>query len=136
MYGAYFATAALAHATQITALDAGTDRLAGYAIFTNDTLARILLINTNYYAGSGTRENTTFSLTGINASSLSTLRLTAPSAYTTLNSDGMGPITVAGQSFDSSCGLTGHKNMEKTSVHDGKSDIALRASEAVLLYLD
>ncbi|GAM89130.1 hypothetical protein ANO11243_071650 [Dothideomycetidae sp. 11243] len=133
-YGAYFATLALAGATQIAPLDTGTNNFAGYVVYTGQVAKRVLLINSNYYSGSGARTAQSFTLTGLNCTGVTAKRLTAP-ASTSRQDQGQNP-TLAGQTFENgTCTIQGEAMVETTSVEDGRAVFKLKASEALLVYL-
>ncbi|PLB44796.1 hypothetical protein P170DRAFT_501658 [Aspergillus steynii IBT 23096] len=132
-YGAYTAALALSGASQITQLDAGDSRYAGYAIYDGDGHpTRVLLYNSDYYA-SGTRSSINITLTGIPSSStVSAKRLTADAA-TVVGQEG---ISIGGQAFgDGSCELEGEEDRETIAVENGRAEVGIRASEALLIYL-
>jgi hypothetical protein len=73
-YGAVLATRALAGISQVTQLDDGTSDYAAYGLYAGTTLAKVLLINTQYYT-SGTRPTQAFTLTNLPGSTGSGIRL-------------------------------------------------------------
>ncbi|KAI1046791.1 hypothetical protein LB505_011107 [Fusarium chuoi] len=83
-YGAYFGALALAGGDSIVASDAGTDPYAQYIIYKNGKAFKVVLINTDYYSGSGKRSETKFTLTGLKTNSVKALRMTGPSSETTV----------------------------------------------------
>ncbi|KAH8433716.1 glycosyl hydrolase family 79 C-terminal domain-containing protein [Aspergillus melleus] len=132
-YGAYTAALALSGASQITQLDDGDSRYAGYAIYDTDgTPTRILLYNSDYHT-SGTRSSITVTLTGLlSDSSVSAKRLTAAAA-TVVGREG---ISIGGRSFgDGTCELAGEEDDETIAVKSGRAEVEVRASEALLIYL-
>lgn len=132
-FGAYFATMALANADRIAPLDDGTTPYAAYAIYENCTLSRVLLYNSDYYAN-GSRSTQTFTLTGLNSTTVMAKRLTAFSA--TARVDQGSTPTVAGQHFENgTCKLAGTEVTELSHVSNGQATFTLAASEALLLYL-
>lgn len=79
-YGAYFVAEALAGASAVAQLDAGTTSGAAYAIYNSaGVVSKVLLYNSDYYV-SGTRPSQSFTLTGISSSTASAKRLTAAAA--------------------------------------------------------
>lgn len=87
-YGGYMAALAVSGGDSIIASDAGTDSYAQYVIYKRGKPVKVVLINTDYYSGTGERSSTTFQLTGLgNNGNLKATRLTAPSSetYTGLN---------------------------------------------------
>src|SRR5947209_7292649 len=82
-YGATAAVAFLAGARHMTALDAGNTNYAAYASFDGGGRPlRVLLYNSDYYAGSaaGDRGSEVFALTGLGVTTVKAKRLTAGSA--------------------------------------------------------
>ncbi|KAI0828774.1 glycoside hydrolase family 79 protein [Hypoxylon sp. FL0890] len=134
-YGAYAATAFLAKASFIAALDDGTSNYAAYVSFGSDGAPlRALLYNSNYFNGSGSRSSQSFELRGLTGSSLKAKRLTAESAMSRV--DQGGKVTFGGQTFtDGYCTIAGTENIESLTVSNGQVTVALKASEALLLYL-
>ncbi|KAL1887480.1 hypothetical protein Sste5346_010179 [Sporothrix stenoceras] len=133
-YGGFVATDALAGESYITALDDGTSNYAAYAIYSADkTLSKVVLINTDYFDGAGTRSSHSFIISGLTSKSISAKRLTAASALSRQD-EGDAP-TYAGQSFSNNgnCALTGKKEMEQVSVSSGKATLKLYASEALVI---
>lgn len=132
-YGAYFATMALAGASQIAPLDSQTTAYAAYVIYKSGAPVKVLLYNSDYYA-SGTRSSQTFVLSGLSASSVTAKRLTAP--YATSRVDQGGNPTLAGQTFaNGTCIIQGTQSVETATVSSGKARFTIAASEALLVYL-
>lgn len=72
---------ALAGGEKIVAGDDGTSRYAQYVIYAQDQPIRVVLLNTDYYSGNGTRNSTTFNLSGLTGSqTLKAIRFTAASS--------------------------------------------------------
>ena len=134
-YGAYAAVALLAGAKHLTALDDGSTNYAAYVAFdSNGKPLRVLLYNSDYYGGTGARSSQTFTLTGVQASSVKAKRLTAASAVS--RQDQGGNPTFGGQHFsDGSCLIDGTELYETASVADGEVVFTLKATEALLVYL-
>ncbi|KAI0121170.1 hypothetical protein BJ170DRAFT_148836 [Xylariales sp. AK1849] len=134
-YGAYAATAVLAKASYLTAIDAGTTNYAAYVTYdATKAPLRALLYNSDYYSGSGTRSSQTFTLTGLTASSVRAKRLTATSAES--RQDQGSVPTFGGQSFtDGTCVITGTETFETVTVSSGQASFTISASEALLVYL-
>jgi hypothetical protein len=132
-YGAYMATMALAGADKFAPLDDGKTPYAAYAIYKGNTVVRVLLYNSNYYA-SGTRSSETFTLTGLTQSSITAKRLTAPK--TTSRQDQGEPPSLGGQQFtDGTCVLQGSESIETATVSSGSATFTISASQALLVYL-
>jgi hypothetical protein len=134
-YGAYAAVAFLAGASHLTALDAGTTNYAAYATFdSSGAPLRVLLYNSDYYAASGTRNSTSFTLNGLTASSVRAKRLTATSALSRQD-QGQNP-SFGGQYFNNvTCAIGGTEVYETTTVSGGAATFTLQATEALLVYL-
>lgn len=80
-YGAFFAALALKDGDHIIASDLGVDSYAQYIIYKAGKPFKVALINTDYYPGSGNRNSSTYTLTGLKGSKpLKSLRFTAPSS--------------------------------------------------------
>ncbi|KAI1407696.1 glycoside hydrolase family 79 protein [Hypoxylon sp. FL1857] len=134
-YGAYAATALLAKASFLTALDDGTSNYAAYVSFGSDGAPlRVLLYNSDYFGGSGSRSTQSFELRGLAGSSLKAKRLTAESAMSRV--DQGGKVTFGGQTFtDGDCKIAGTESVESLAVSNGQATVTLKASEALLVYL-
>ncbi|CAK7227504.1 hypothetical protein SBRCBS47491_006591 [Sporothrix bragantina] len=135
-YGGFVATDALAGESYITALDDGTSNYAAYVVYSvNKTPSKVVLINTDYFNGTGTRSSHNFVISGLTSKTISAKRLTANSALSRQD-QGDAP-TYAGQSFSNSgnCALTGKKETEQTLVSGGKATLKLYASEALVITL-
>lgn len=134
-YGAYAATALLAKASYLTALDDGTTNYAAYVSFGSDGKPlRVLLYNSDYFSGSGTRTSQPFELRGLTGSSLKAKRLTAGSAMSRV--DQGGAVSFGGQTFtDGSCTVSGTEAVESLTVSNGQTTATVKASEALLVYL-
>ncbi|KAI4862862.1 glycoside hydrolase family 79 protein [Hypoxylon rubiginosum] len=134
-YGAYAATALLAKASHLTALDDGTTNYAAYVSFGSDGKPlRALLYNSDYFSGSGTRSSQSFELRGLTGSSLRAKRLTAQSAMSRVDQGGV--VSYGGQTFtDGSCTIAGTEAVESLAVTNGQTTVTVKASEALLVYL-
>ncbi|EHL00822.1 hypothetical protein M7I_3213 [Glarea lozoyensis 74030] len=104
-YGAYAAQEAMANGSYIAQLDNGSSAYAGYVIYDSASKPlRVMLYNSEYYAGSGTRVASNFTLSGIKSSSVKAKRLTA---------------------------ATGTETFETTTVTNGSVTFSIAASEAL-----
>jgi hypothetical protein len=93
-----------------------------------------MLINSQFFGGTGTRASTTVSLTGINgASTVQVRRLTAPAA-TSQTAQGSN-VTLAGRSINSACQVVGTESVETITVVGGSLSVKLLASEAVFIQI-
>jgi hypothetical protein len=134
-YGAYAATAAMAGASFISPLDQGTTNYGGYAVFDSDgSPIRALLLNSDFYSGSGARGNQTFVLAGLSGEKVRAKRLSAPSANSRV--DQGGNPTFGGQEFaNGTCVVKGEEVWERSDVVGGVGTFVVGASEALLVYL-
>lgn len=136
-YGATAAVAFLAGGSHLTALDAGTTNYAAYATFdASGAPLRVLLYNSDYFAGTGTRSSTPFVLTGLGSSvaSVRAKRLTAASALS--RQDQGGNPSWGGQVYtNGTCVVSGTETYETVSVSGGQASFTLQASEALVVYL-
>jgi hypothetical protein len=136
-YGAHMAVATMAGAAHITTLDDGTTNYAAYATYdAAGKPLRVLLYNSDYYAGSGTRNSTSFVLSGLTttATSVKAKRLTAASALS--RQDQGGNPSFGGQYFaNGTCVIGGTETFETATVSGGKATFTLQATEALLVYL-
>ncbi|KAI5865244.1 glycoside hydrolase family 79 protein [Durotheca rogersii] len=133
-YGAYAATALLAKAAYLTALDDGSTNYAAYVSFGADgSLLRALLYNSDYFDGSGSRSSQSFELRGLTGTTLKAKRLTADSATSRVDRGGV--VSFGGQTFtDGNCKISGTEETESLSISDGRTTVTLKASEALLVY--
>lgn len=134
-YGATAAVALMAGASHLAALDTGKTNYAAYATFdpAGDPL-RVLLYNSDYYAGSGTRSSASFTLTGLTSARVKAKRLTAASALS--RPDQGGNPSFGGQYFNNgTCTVGGTETYEPISVSEGQATFTVRATEALLVYL-
>jgi hypothetical protein len=135
-YGAYLAATAMAGGSYISALDAGTSDFAGYVIYSAaQTPLRAILINSEYYDGTGDRPTQVFKLRGLAGDIVNATRLTAPSAWSRQD-QGESP-TLGGQSVSNqTCQLQGEIIKETSPVIDSVASFTVAASEALLVDLD
>lgn len=136
-YGAYAATAAFAGARSIVSLDSGSDPYAGYALYNSrHTLQRLVLYNSDYYDGNGTRSAQNFQIQGLQSCAGSRLRVRRLSAASAIarQSDGLSPI-FGGHSISDSCSLveSGLRNESVWIGSDGIALVQLQATEAMLI---
>ena len=118
-------------------LDDGTSAIAVYAVYSSSNVpVRILVINTNYFDGSGTRSSSTVALTGLATApgTKQAKRLTAPNA--TSRVDQGATVTIGGSaSFTSSCARSGTQVTESVPVSGNALSVRVAASEALLVFL-
>lgn len=86
-YGGYFTALALSGGDKIVADDNGETSFAQYTIYRNGKPYKAVIVNTEYYSGSGSRDSTTFELTGLSSKTIKALRMTAPSSETRIEND-------------------------------------------------
>ncbi|CAK7238097.1 hypothetical protein SEUCBS140593_010324 [Sporothrix eucalyptigena] len=134
-YGATAATAALAGASNIAPLNNGTTNYTAYATYDlSGNPLRVLLYNSDYFNGTGTRSSQTFELTGLNANSVQAKRLTAANALSRV--DQGSPPTWGGQEYtNGNCVVSGTETFETATVTAGAATFTLQAAEALLVTL-
>ncbi|KAI1197683.1 hypothetical protein F5X97DRAFT_343523 [Nemania serpens] len=133
-YGAYAATAFMANAASLTALDDGNSNYAAYVSFDSaGAPLRALLYNSDYYGGSGSRSSQPFELGGLTGGSVRAKRLAGDSAVARV--DQGGKVTFGGQTFtNGDCNVSGSETFETLAVSGGRATVSLKASEALLVY--
>ncbi|KAL6364098.1 hypothetical protein LRP88_03531 [Fusarium phalaenopsidis] len=138
-YGAYFGALAAAGGDHIVASDDGTDPYAQYIIYREGRPLKLVLINTDYYSGSGSRSKTTFTAIGLKSGNVKAVRMTAPSSETMIpleQTDASLEPSIGGQTFSNeNCRLRGARKMETLRIQKGKLGVTLKASEALVVYL-
>ncbi|KAI0069506.1 hypothetical protein K474DRAFT_1108648 [Panus rudis PR-1116 ss-1] len=137
-YGVAFVSEFLgADGAKVAMLDDGTSAIGIYAVYSSSNAPlRVLVINSNYYSGSGTRSSTSVSLTGLTTSSgtKQAKRLTAPNA--TSRSDQGAAVTIGGStSFSANCARSGTQNTESVAVSGNALTVSVKASEALMVFL-
>ncbi|KAI2643579.1 hypothetical protein GGS21DRAFT_24609 [Xylaria nigripes] len=134
-YGAYAATAFMANANSLTALDNGNSDYAAYVTFDSaGAPLRALLYNSEYFEGNGCRSSHTFDLRGLRGTFVRAKRLTGDSAVARV--DQGGKVTFGGQIFtDGDCKVSSSETFEMLEVNRGRATISLKASEALIVYL-
>ncbi|KAI0829864.1 hypothetical protein BC628DRAFT_1314531 [Trametes gibbosa] len=138
-YGAYFVSEFLgADGARVAAL--GNDNLPGIAVYAAFSATgaplRLLVLNTNYYDGTGARPSTRIGLSGISGTTgtKQAKRLTAPSA--TSRVDQGAAVTIGGSgTFGQDCSKTGTELTEQVSVAQGSLSVVVRDTEALIVYL-
>lgn len=125
----------LASGAHVTALDDGSTNYGGYATFdSSGAPLRVLLYNSDYFNGTGTRSSTSFVLTGLTATSVRAKRLTAASALS--RQDQGGNPSWGGQYYtNATCVVGGMEVYETATVSGGQATFSLLASEALVVYL-
>lgn len=77
-------------------LDSGNSSYAQYVIYRQGRPTKAVLLNTDYYSGSGARTSTSITLDGLLSSEVKALRMTAASSDVTTNGTGTYP-TIGGK---------------------------------------
>lgn len=137
-YGAAFLSEFLGtDGSKLSMLDDGTGAIASYVIYSAAAQpVRLLVYNSNYYNGTGTRSSASVSFTGgpISSDIINAKRLTAPAS--TSRVDQGATVTIGGGgTFDHKCTPIGSQTMETVAVSSGAFTVALYASEALIIYL-
>lgn len=118
-------------------LDDGTSAIGVYAVYSAaNAPVRVLVINSNYFGGSGTRSVATVSLSGLTASqtNVRAKRMTAPNA--TSRVDQGAAVTIGGSaSFTSTCSRSGTQGTEAVAVSGTGLTVSVSASEALIIFL-
>ncbi|GJE97722.1 glycoside hydrolase family 79 protein [Phanerochaete sordida] len=133
-YGAAFVSEFLgSDGATLAMLDDGTGAIAAYAVFnTAGRPVRVLVINSSYYSGTGTRATSAVVLSGLSAGTTTAQakRMTAPSAPATSG------VTIGGSaSFTGACTRSGTQAMESVAVSGGSATVSVRASEALIVFV-
>jgi hypothetical protein len=81
------AALALAGGDYVIASDAGDNSYAQYVVYKDAKPWKVVLINTNYYSGNGTRTTSSFTLSGLSSKRVKALRMTAASSVVTTSRD-------------------------------------------------
>ncbi|TEA10684.1 Beta-glucuronidase [Colletotrichum sidae] len=133
--GVYAATSFLAGARYVAALDDGKSAFAAYATFdASGAPLRMLLYNSNYHSGIGSRSVEDFIVDGISASQVRSKRVTADGAEA--RQDRGGNASIGQQYFhNATCSIGGTETFEVNPVWDGQATFSVAASEALLVYL-
>lgn len=135
-YGAAFVSEFLGtNGAKVAMLDNGTSAIGVYAVFNaSNSPVRLLVINTNYYSGTGTPATSAVTLSGFGTTNGTDLklakRMTAPSATATSG------VTIGGStSFTGTCARSGAQAMESVTVSGGTMSVSVRASEGLIVFL-
>lgn len=121
-------------------LDDGTTAVGVYALYSSSTSgpARILIYNSAYFTG-GTRPTSSVTLSGIQAttgSSLGVKTFSASSATAHTDNPNGGGITIGTDgTFTSACLPTGNQGLESVKVNSGSVSFNVGASQAVMVFL-
>ncbi|EKM54178.1 glycoside hydrolase family 79 protein [Phanerochaete carnosa HHB-10118-sp] len=133
-YGAAFVSEFLgSNGVKAAMLDDGTGAIGVYAAFNaSNSPVRLLIINTDYYSGTGTPATSVVTLSGAGSTDGTKLakRMTAPDATSTSG------VTIGGSaSFAGTCARSGAQTMESVTVSGGTMSVSVRASEALIVFL-
>jgi hypothetical protein len=111
-------------------LDDGTGSVAVYVVYSTQGLPlRALIYNSAYFDGIGNATSANVTLTSAPGKVVRAKRLTASSAVA------LEGVTIGGTSFDDTCSLVGKQEWEKVPTQNGTVNVAVRASEAVIVHL-
>ncbi len=137
-YGAAFVSEFLGtDGVKVAMLDDGSSAIGVYATFSSsNTPVRVLVINTDYFDGNGTRSVANVTLTGLitDSGARKAKRLTAPSATSEI--DQGAPVTIGGTTaFAADCSISGTQSFESVNVSGHAATVFVRASEALIVYL-
>ncbi|KAK7060146.1 hypothetical protein VNI00_000910 [Paramarasmius palmivorus] len=138
-YGTYFLNTFLGtDGSKLSMLDDGSGAIASYVIYNSSGRpVRLLVYNSDYYTGSGTRSSASVSFTGgglSSSGSKTVTRLTAPNA--TSRVDQGAAVTIgSGLTFDGNCNAVGQITKENLSYTGSTLSVTVKASEAVIVDL-
>ncbi|CAD6446084.1 e835ce74-06fd-42b7-9dd2-6c76a4700e8a [Sclerotinia trifoliorum] len=135
-YGAWLAASAFAGSSYIQQIDAGTTNYAIYVLYNkNKDPVKAVLINSDYYDGTGTRGSETFVLGGLKAGKeTKAKRLTAGSALSRVDR-GSNPSFGGQVVANGTCVIEGKETFERVKVGSaGIAEFTVAASEALLVY--
>lgn len=135
-YGAAFVSEFLGRdGAKVAMLDDGKGAVGTYAVFdASGRPLRVLVSNTQYFDGTGTRASTGVALSGLSAGTKQVKRMTAPNA--TSRVDQGASVTIGGiASFANDCTRTGTQATESVQVSGGAATVQVAASEAVIVFL-
>ncbi|KAL0581236.1 hypothetical protein V5O48_000824 [Marasmius crinis-equi] len=138
-YGTYFLNTFLGKdGSKLSALDDGTSAVATYVVYNSSGKpVRVLIYNSNYFDGSGTRSTTSVSFTGgglPSSGSKTATRLTAPNAASRVD-QGAAVTIGGGLTFDGNCNPVGSIAKETASVSGSTLTVSVKASEALIIDL-
>ncbi|KAM6516713.1 hypothetical protein FALCPG4_014886 [Fusarium falciforme] len=134
-YGGYVAAQAMAGGAQIVSLDDGTTKYAGYSVHSSSGKAlKVVLVNTDFYDGVGTRPVQQFHVNGLRGSQVQARRLTAKSTLSRQD-EGDAPVFAGRSIADNTCKFAGSEKLETFKVTGGGAVFNLAASEALLITL-
>ena len=114
-------------------LDDGTGAVAVYAVYSSaNRPVRVLVVNSQYFDGTGTRASAAVQLTGLATAqgTKQAKRMTAPSAVS------QGTVTIGGSaSFSADCARSGVQTNETVVVSASALSVTIQASEALIVFL-
>lgn len=119
-------------------LDDGTGAVGLYAVYnTAGAPVRLLVYNSAYFDGTGTRSSTTVSFTGgglPTTGSVSAKRFTAQNAASRVDEGGI--VTIGGGgTFSSTCTHAGVQTNEVVPVSASTISVSVKASEALIVFI-
>ncbi|KAF7877222.1 hypothetical protein EAF04_000907 [Stromatinia cepivora] len=135
-YGAWLAASAFSGSSYIQQIDAGTTNYGIYVLYNSRKApVKAVLINSDYYDGTGTRGSETFVLGGLQAGKVTKAkRLTAGSALSRVD-QGSNPSFGGQVVGNGTCVIEGTETFERVKVGSaGMADFTVAASEALLVY--
>ena len=135
-YGAVFVSEFLGtDGARVAALDNGSSAIATYAVYSaSNAPLRLLVLNSNYFNGTGSRTTTSVQFTGLASGTKQAKRLTAPNAES--RTDQGAAVTIGGNgTFSSSCAPLGTQRTESVAVNGNALTVSVLASEALIVYL-
>ncbi|KAF7918580.1 hypothetical protein BELL_0210g00200 [Botrytis elliptica] len=135
-YGAWLAAAAFAGSSYIQQIDSGSSNYGIYVLYNSDKAPiKAVLINSDYYAGTGTRGSETFVLGGLTVGKgTKAKRLTAGSALSRVD-QGSNPSFGGQIVANGTCVIGGTETFETGKVgRTGTASFTVAASEALLVY--
>ena len=137
-YGAYFVSEFLGtDGAKVAALDNGSSAIATYAVYSSANVPlRLLVVNSNFFNGTGARTSTAVQFTGLRTVSgtKQAKRLTAPNA--TSRTDQGAAVTIGGNgTFSSTCVAQGTQRTESVVVNGNALTVSVLASEALIVFL-
>ncbi|ESZ94832.1 glycoside hydrolase family 79 protein [Sclerotinia borealis F-4128] len=135
-YGAWLAAAAFAGSSYIQQVDSGNTNYGIYVLYnSNKVPSKAVLINSDYFNGTGTRGSETFVLRGLTAGKATKAkRLTAGGALSRVD-QGSNPSFGGQIVANGTCVIGGKETFESGTVGSaGTASFTVAASEALLIY--
>ena len=123
---------------QVAMLDDGTGAVAVYAVYSSaGRPVRVLVVNSQYFDGTGTRASGAVQLTGLAAArgTRQAKRMTAPSAVSQVGAAATTVTIGASASFGADCSRSGVQRNETVAVSASALSVTVQASEALIVFL-